>query len=89
MSELELILPQIIADYSDTHLGTGKTSAAAQRQGMTIHAFMIQAIEQATTTAELASLIAAAETVCGQESRKSPALVLLKQRAVGSGSPTA
>ncbi len=41
------------------------------------------------SAAELASLIAAAETVCGQESRKSPALVLLKQRVVGSGSPTA
>ncbi|MHB1953553.1 MAG: hypothetical protein ACYCOU_07350 [Sulfobacillus sp.] len=41
------------------------------------------------SAAELASLIAAAEKVCGQESRKSAALVLLKQRAVGSGSPTA
>ena len=33
--------------------------------------------------AELANLIAAANQVCGEKSRKSPALVMLKRRAAG------
>lgn len=33
------------------------------------------------TAAELENLIAAANRVCGEDSRKSPALVLLKQKA--------
>lgn len=41
------------------------------------------------SAAELGNLIAAAEKVCGTDSRKSPALVLLKQKAVKAGTLTA
>lgn len=41
------------------------------------------------SAAELANLIAAAEKVCGTKSRKSPALVLLKQKAVKAQAVTA
>jgi hypothetical protein len=37
------------------------------------------------SAAELQNLIDAAEKVCGENSRKSPALVLLKQKANSSG----
>jgi integrase len=40
------------------------------------------------SAAELGNLIAAAETVCGQDSRKSPALVLLKQKAATAQAAT-
>jgi hypothetical protein len=47
--------------------------------------------EQITThysAAELRNLIDAANQVCADDSRKSPALVILKSRGVGRGLPT-
>jgi hypothetical protein len=41
------------------------------------------------SAAELESLIAAAERVCGENSRKSPALVVLKQKVMNGGLATA
>jgi integrase len=41
------------------------------------------------SAAELQNLIDAANRVCGEDSRKSPALVLLKQKAVRHGAVTA
>jgi hypothetical protein len=40
------------------------------------------------SAAELESLIAAAERVCGEHSRKTPALVVLKQKVMNGGLAT-